>query len=221
MSFHKPYSAGHFELELPPWASTSSWGPFSAQIISSSSDTIRSVISSTLLTKYMKTLHSLYPFLPPHCILIRPSLPSFPKQGGYWLCKQLSGSKFTAMNGNLTILLAEGKLTISDKVASHTRKAIEAGWAGCWGTQSRESRVCGKTRGEEAFGGSWRMLWLFHRQRWGVVLGGELILGKEKSLVKGVETKQCPREEQAAQLAPVTDGPTWNLVRGWRGYIPG
>lgn len=132
----------------------------------------RSVISSTLLTKYMKTLHSLYPFLPPHCILIRPSLPSFPKQGGYWLCKQLSGSKFTAMNGNLTILLAEGKLTISDKVASHTRKAIEAGWAGCWGTQSRESRVCGKTRGEEAFGGSWRMLWLFHRQRWGVVLGG-------------------------------------------------
>ena len=42
---------------------------------------------------------------------------------------------------------------------------------------------------------------------------GERILGKEKSLVKGVETKQCPWEEQAAQLAPVRDGPTWNLVR--------
>lgn len=180
MSFHKPYSTGHFEFELPPWASTSSWGPFSAQIISSSSDTIRSVISSTLLTKYMKTLHSLYPFLPPHCILICPSLPCVPKQGGYWLCKQISGSKFTAMNGNLTILLAEGKLTVSDKVASHTRKAMEAGWAGCRGTQGRESRVCGKTRGEEAFGGRWRMPWLFHRQRWGECRGGTHPRQREK-----------------------------------------
>lgn len=50
--------------------------------------------------------------------------------------------------------------------------------------------------------------------RGGGSAGGEHILGKEKSLVKGVETKQCPREEQAAQLAPVRDGPTWNLVRG-------
>ena len=135
MSFHKPQKVTpSVPLVILNWSYLLRLRsqPFTAQMISSSSETIKSIISNTCLTKYTKTSHSLYLFLPLHCLFIPPSLLSFPQQGGYRVCIQTSGSKSSDVNGTLTVLLAERgvteeKQTISNKAACHTGRARDAG----------------------------------------------------------------------------------------------